>query len=302
MIATTGQIMGIDPTYTPVKKLEDEYLDHISSNTDSNGKWWYGTVDHYDPKLNCWFNYDDATRSITKEGCNDLYDDPAGLWGMGFHPTNGKFYGTGPDRYTEVELDIDNSVLGSTQMCALPAYYTGGMGFIPSGTYLGSIMTADYDNDKVNILPLNQTTGDCLDDPPNMVEFAPDVTGAWGFFFDPLTNDFFVTSWHEGGFMYHFTGFTPGVDIAVVLDNIDLLGQELVISIKSAYDARRELDHEEKPGFLRRANGERKLDPADKVDFAPPGRDKAPGLLNNPGLQKLCKKGKPIIISSRPDK
>ena len=173
-------------------------------------------------------------------------------------------------------------------MCTLAAYYIGGMGFIPSGTYLASVMTADWDYSKVDILPLNQTTGDCLGDPPTVIPFSPDVPGAWGFFFDPLTNDLFVTTWGGGSFIYHFTGFTPGVDINTVLANIDLLGQELTILISSAY-ARRELDHEENPEFLRRANGGRKL----------VGRDKAPGLMDNPGLQRICEKGKPYLISSR---
>ena len=68
---------------------------------------------------------------------------------------------------------------------------------------------------------LDQTTGDCLDDPPTLNPFAPDGLGPWGFFFDPLTNDFFVTAWEKGGFIYHFTGFTPGVDTETVLANID---------------------------------------------------------------------------------
>ena len=296
--------MGINSNYTPVQRHTDEFLDHISSNTDSDGKWWYGTVIDGSavPKNNCWFTYDNVTRSITKDGCNELEGNPAGLWGMGFHPTNGKLYGTGPKyqntgRYTEVQLNnTDNSVLGSTEMCNLSAYYTGGMGFIPSGTYLASVMTADWDNEKVDILPLNQTTGDCLDDPPNLIPFA-NVPGAWGFFFDPLTNDFFVTTWDPGDFIYHFTGFTPGVDIETVLENINLLGQDLALLISSAY-GRRKLDHGDKLRFLRRANGGRKLDPVDKPGDSPPGRDKAPGLVNNPGLQKLCEKGKSLFISS----
>lgn len=46
----------------------------------------------------------------------------------------------------------------------------------------------------------------------------------------------------------------------------------------------------------------RKLDPADKSKFSAPGRDKAAGLLDNPRLQRLCEKGKPMVIGSRCDK
>ena len=41
-------------------------------------------------------------------------------------------------------------------------------------------------------------------------EFASGVEGAWGFFFDPVTNDFFVTTYSNNYEINHFTGFPTG--------------------------------------------------------------------------------------------
>ena len=140
---TTGQIIGID-TVNPVAKVQKGYLDHIS-NLDPNGKLWYGTVDSYDPYENCWATFDSTTRTITEEGCNDLYGQEAGLWGMQW--VNGTLYGTGPNKLVQVDVDLNtNQPISSSKLCDLSGYYTGGLGAIPSGVDQGKFMLTDWDN------------------------------------------------------------------------------------------------------------------------------------------------------------
>ena len=266
---TTGQIIGIDNTVAPVTKLVKPYLDHIS-NLDPNGNLWYGTVDDYDPDLNCWASWDSSTRTITEEGCNNLYGQQAGLWGMQW--VDGTLYGTRPNALVQVTLDGANQPTGSSKLCDLAGYYSGGLGAIPSGVDQGKFMMTDWSSNKVYILDKDTCA---TQDLTNTISFP------WGFFWDPYTNDFFVTTWDDTGFLYHIAGFTPGVDLDTVFNNISAEAQSIALLVSSAY-RRRGLQKEAMPD---QAN-------PNAADSSSNGMAKS-GLFDKEKVKENCQKGKP---------
>lgn len=141
-----------------------------------------------------------------------------GLYGIGFSPSSrnnndprtqhGYMVGTAPYGFWQVGLQETagkyNPVKADTKLlCSLPEWkYPGGMGFIPSGSKKDGVMLADFDSGTVQILPLDYDTpasdgtkGLCLNNStknpelgtnnPYLVNFATNVTDAWGFMFDP---------------------------------------------------------------------------------------------------------------------
>ena len=81
-----------------------------------------------------------------------------------------------------------------TKLAALDAYYTGGFSFVPSGTNKNNIFLADYDNSIVKMMKFDSSTGRPTGNVtnPEVTNFIEGISGPWGFFFDPQTNDFFV--------------------------------------------------------------------------------------------------------------
>ena len=271
---TTGQIIGIDNTVAPVTKLVKPYLSQMS-NLDPNGKLWYTTVYDYYPYFNCWASWDSTTRTITEEGCNDLYGDQAGLWGMQF--VDGTLYGTGPYSFVQVTLDpTTNQPTGSSVLCDNFGYYTGGIGAIPSGVDQGKFMVTDWDNSVIQIVDKDTCA---------KTDFTSTIDYPWGFFWDPYTNDFFVTTWEGTPSVFHITGYAPGVDLDTVFNNINAAAQSVALLVQSAY-ARRGLRNE-------RASS-KAADPASKAKGAEAslnGMTKS-GLFEKAKIKENCQKGK----------
>jgi len=88
----------------------------------------------------------------------------------------------------------------------LPREGTGAIQYIPSGPFTGNMMYVNWDYGEVQILVIDRATGLPIDDAtglptlgtdsPRVVPFASGLgVGPWGLEFDPLTNDFFVSTW-----------------------------------------------------------------------------------------------------------
>ncbi len=88
----------------------------------------------------------------------------------------------------------------------LPREGTGAIQYIPSGPFEGNMMYVNWDYGEVRILLIDQATGLAIDDAtglptlgtenPRVLPFASGLgVGPWGLEFDPLTNDFFVSTW-----------------------------------------------------------------------------------------------------------
>lgn len=211
---------------------------------------------------------------------------------------NDNLIGTSTSQFRRYTLNADNSVASHETLCSLPSYYSGGMGLIPSGTYQGSAMIADWDEGSVFILELDETTGDCINGNlttsppgPSLIDFVPSgetgITKAWGFLWDPLTNDFFVTAWDGDALLYHFTGFVPGVNFERIIQNIAAEAESLAIALESAY-ATRGL---RQSSVSDQAPGKGGEGPPGQTAVGRPGRTDAPGLLTAPGLLKKCEQG-----------
>jgi hypothetical protein len=94
----------------------------------------------------------------------------------------------------------------------LPRQGTGAIQYIPSGPLQGDMMYVNWDYGEVWILQIDAATGLPIDDTtgsptlgtsdPRVQLFASGLgSGPWGLEFDPLTNDFFVSTW--GGSPYN---------------------------------------------------------------------------------------------------
>jgi len=88
----------------------------------------------------------------------------------------------------------------------LPRQGTGAIQYIPSGPLQGDMMYVNWDYGEVWILEIDEATGLPIDDTtgsptlgtsdPRVQLFASGLgRGPWGLEFDPLTNDFFVSTW-----------------------------------------------------------------------------------------------------------
>ncbi len=87
----------------------------------------------------------------------------------------------------------------------LPRSGTGAIQYVPSGPFMGNMMYVNWNYDEVCLLLVDRATGLPIDDAtglptlgtdnPRIQRFAYELAGAWGLEFDPLTNDFFVSTW-----------------------------------------------------------------------------------------------------------
>lgn len=154
-----------------------------------------------------------------EEECGDLF---SGLYGIGFSPIledestgTGRMQGTGMNGFFSFgDLNPDGSggyAPTSIQLlCGMNGIsYTGGFDYVKTGTFQHSIVAADFNGDKIDIVKLDPVTGYCYDEtdtqrPPSDPTANPlrstiaSIVDPWGFFFDPRTEDMFVTTYREG--------------------------------------------------------------------------------------------------------
>ncbi|KAL7426469.1 hypothetical protein ACHAXM_000467 [Skeletonema potamos] len=130
-----------------------------------------------------------------------------------------------------------------TKLAQLDVEYPGGFSFIPSGSYKGNIFYASWDDEIIKMMEFDASgrpAGNISH--PVITNFITGIEGPWGFFFDPQTNDFFVSTWDyrcaDG--IVHFGGFVPGLDVEVVVANIK---NEMMLALSILLDSRRKLRH-----------------------------------------------------------
>ena len=107
---------------------------------------------------------------------------------------------TSPNSFWEMGMQLKSGTDNEweftdvTKLAALDAYYTGGFSFVPSGTNKNNIFLADYSNSIVKMMKFDSSTGRPTGNVtnPEVTNFIEGISGPWGFFFDPQTNDFFV--------------------------------------------------------------------------------------------------------------
>ena len=95
---------------------------------------------------------------------------------------------------------------GTEVFVNLPRQGTGAIQYVPSGPLQGDMMYVNWDYGEIQILEIDDATGLPIDDAtgvptkgtsnPRTQRFASGLgVGPWGLEFDPLTNDFFVSTW-----------------------------------------------------------------------------------------------------------
>jgi hypothetical protein len=92
------------------------------------------------------------------------------------------------------------------EFATLPRQGTGAIQYIPTGPLAGNMMYVNWNYGEIMILSIDSKTGLPIDDAtgeplrgtqdPRARRFAYNLgVGPWGLEFDPLTNDFFVSTW-----------------------------------------------------------------------------------------------------------
>ncbi len=118
-------------------------------------------------------------------------------------------YGKNRDLYNVVLNPVGEGLFQPKQIelfVRLPWEGTGSLQYIPAGPFEGSMMYVNWDYGEVKILLINRETGLPVDDgtglptlgtvKPRVLLFASGFgKGPWGLEFDPITNDFFVSTW-----------------------------------------------------------------------------------------------------------
>mmetsp|Transcript_24396 Transcript_24396/g.34049 ORF Transcript_24396/g.34049 Transcript_24396/m.34049 type:complete len:434 (-) Transcript_24396:46-1347(-) len=271
---TQGKIQGMDFNNSRVV-FATEYLDLGFKTGGLDAYRWYSIVpdDDYYPDMIGYGTYDAIAKTFTEDGRIPKSDfealnktDPlsdiefTGLLGIDFSPVvndpgtgHGMMYGTAPYGFWRMGLTRAGTPIKYTPsnaefLCSIDAQYPGGFAYIPSGSYKDSVLLSDYSNDQISLLSLD-ANGLCINatsglgelgtSNPKIETFATDVENAWGFFFDPVTNDFFATSWSASHEVYHFTGFPPGVSMSVLFANLAAAIAEIQLILNPA---RRRLD------------------------------------------------------------
>src|SRR5204862_7440500 len=83
---------------------------------------------------------------------------------------------------------------------------TGAIQCVPQGRYTGNLMYVNWNYGEVRMLEIDPAPGFAIDEPtgqptfgtttPRDIRFAYELgSGPWGLEFDPLTLDFFVSTW-----------------------------------------------------------------------------------------------------------
>ena len=116
----------------------------------------------------------------------------------------------------------------STVFVTLPFGGTGAIQFVPSGLLAGNLMYVNWDEGTVRVLtidpatglPIDQGTGQPTQGTTNPIDdlFASGLgVGPWGLEFDPLTNDFFVSTWSGNpvNSVIHISGLGFAIQVEV---------------------------------------------------------------------------------------
>jgi hypothetical protein len=96
----------------------------------------------------------------------------------------------------------------------LPNGAGGGIVYIPSGPHAGDIIFVNWSSGTVDILDIDTNTGLPVGGPltPSITPFASGLgSGPWGLAFDPVSNDFFLTTWagNPSNVIIQISGFSP---------------------------------------------------------------------------------------------
>jgi hypothetical protein len=99
-----------------------------------------------------------------------------------------------------------------TQWAALP-FGTEGIAFIPAGPAAGDLLVTNFALGSISLIDVDANTGLPVGGAlsPTLVPFATGIGGGEGFAFDPVTNDFFVSTYNGSptNSLIHISGF-PG--------------------------------------------------------------------------------------------
>jgi uncharacterized repeat protein (TIGR01451 family) len=131
----------------------------------------------------------------------------------------------------DVPLQPAGSGIFTPQMAevfvSLPERGTGAIQYIPSGKYGGNLMFVNWDRGEVWILAIDPSTGHPIDagtglpalgtSNPRAWVFASGLgVGPWGLEFDPLSNDFFVSTYRGDPYnsIIQIGGFPPPPDLS----------------------------------------------------------------------------------------
>jgi len=273
---TTGRIIGFDFANASDFYVES-YLEQVSQVAKFVGDQYIYTNsddDNYPFSINfASQNFTDISRienipglSLTDQATGDQF---YGCYGVDFSPVitdpgTGirKIMCTSPYSFWEMGLQPKTNgaaneweITNVTKLADLTNIeYVGGFSFIPSGSYKGNIFYASWDDDLVKMMKFDTSgrpAGNVTH--PEITDFITGIEAPWGFFFDPQTNDFFVSTWNarvDG--IVHFGGFVPGLDVEVVAANIK---NEMALALSILLGRRRKLRHrhstdESKPEHL----------------------------------------------------
>lgn len=104
----------------------------------------------------------------------------------------------------------------------LPDGAGGAIDYIPSGTYAGDLIYVNWSGGTIDIVDIDPATGFPFDAETNLPTLGtanPKITpfasglgvGPWGLTFDPISNDFFLTTWGgtPSNTIIQITGFPP---------------------------------------------------------------------------------------------
>ena len=140
----------------------------------------------------------------------------------------------------------------------LPQEGTGAIQYVPQGLYTGNLMYVNWDYGEMRILlidlerglPIDADTGEATmgTDNPSDIRFAHDMgVGPWDLEFDPLSLDFFVSTWsgNPDNSIVQFTG--PGfANQAPIADDQHVetdLGEAMAITLMAMDPDLDELDY-----------------------------------------------------------
>jgi hypothetical protein len=106
---------------------------------------------------------------------------------------------------------------------------TEGFRIIPSGNLAGDVMLANYSLASIVVMDLDSVTGLPVGGSanPSIATFASGIGGAEGFAFDPLTNDFFVSTYsgNPSNSIIQITGFpVPQWTLAAPVPTLPIAG------------------------------------------------------------------------------
>lgn len=101
-----------------------------------------------------------------------------------------------------------------------------GIRFVPSGPNQGDIIFVNYSLGNVSIMDINPATGQPVGGAsnPTIATFASGIGGAEGFAFDPLTNEFFVST-YGANTLLQIGGFpAPQIPLSISASTVPLAG------------------------------------------------------------------------------